>query len=120
VTAVGLWVALVSCSLLLAWGLAAEEWERSGFAQQKPATRQDLEAHLYLARKVQILAFTNLFMSIFLSWDSVKHACVGAGMNSTPRSGDRYFRYEVLGLMSIDAMVDGRDKVVMLFPSFDY
>jgi len=30
------------------------------------------------------------------------------------------FRYEVLGLMPIDTVVDAQDKVVLLCPSFDY
>jgi hypothetical protein len=120
VTSFGILVALLFGSMLLAWGLASEEWERSGFEKQKPATRQELEAHLHLVRKVKEPVFTNLFMSIFFSWDPDKHTYIGSGTNYTPHSGDQYYRYEVLGLMPIDAVVDRGDKVVLLFPSFDY
>ena len=120
VTAFGLLVALICGASILAWGLAAEEWERGGFEKQKPATRRDLEARLYLVRKIQEPGFTNLFMSLFYSWDSVQHTYLGSGTNYTPRLGDQYYRYEVLGLMPIDAVVDAQDKVVLLCPSFDY
>ena len=98
------------------------QWLINGYDNYKPKTRAELERHIFFETSRQYGAFTNLQYGRMHYFNEETGVYEGSrhGESYTPRPGDKYYTYKILGAMPIDAVFDSNDNVITVFQTFDH
>ena len=114
--------ALLFGYLFVAYVFTLAQWMLNGYDNKKPKTREELERHIILETPKQYGSFTNLQYGMMHYWNEEKGVYQGATRagDYTPKSGDKYYTYRVLGIMPIDAVFDSNDNTILVFQTFDH